>query len=231
MSQSRNSISKNTITEIINYCNRDLIPDDSFSALGFFQSEWFTQYFSFLNDPTLEAHLGDAFYQARFMYKLMSALRLPFAKHKGIVKFQIVQYASICEAILDTAITTYFKSDAEQAFAVFEYKKYTNAVSKTTKITHDGVELSLCKLETKKGVLKRTRIDKKTEFAVSKGLFSQTIKDAVDSLYDLRNNIHILKAADSQYTPRLKEAKNAFILMQDFVAEVKAFYLSHPLSN
>ena len=49
----------------------------------------------------------DAFYQARFMYKLMNALNLPLAKQKGIVKFQIIQYASICEAILDMAITKY----------------------------------------------------------------------------------------------------------------------------
>lgn len=231
MSGSKNNISKSTITEVISYCNRDLIPDDPFSAPVTYQSEWFTQYFSFLNDPTLEAHLGDAFYQARFMYKLMSALRLPFAKHKGIVKFQIVQYASICEAILDTAITSYFKNDAEKAFSVSEYKKYPNAVSKTTKITHDGVELCLCKLEAKKGVFKLTRIDKKTEFAVSKGLFSQSIKDAVDSLYDLRNNIHILKAADSQYTPKLREAKEAFLLMQAFVSEIKTYYLAHPLSH
>ncbi len=231
MSHSKNSISTKTITEIISYCNRDLIPDDPFSAPVTYQSEWFMQYFSFLNNPALETHLGDAFYQARFMYKLMSALRLPLAKQKGIVKFQIVQYASICEAILDTAITSYFKNDAEKAFAVSEYKKSSNAVSKATKITYEGTELSLCKLETKKGILKRTRIDKKTEFAVSKGLFSQATKDAVDSLYDLRNNIHILKAADSQYTPKLREAKEAFLLMRNFISEIKTYYFAHPLSD
>lgn len=231
MDRSKNSISKKTITEIISYCNRDLIPDDTSFSPVTYQSEWFIQYFSFLNDPALETHLGDAFYQARFMYKLMSALRLPLAKQKGIVKFQIVQYASICEAILDIAITTYFKNDAEKAFAVSEYKKCSNAVSKTTKITYEGAELSLCRLETKKGVLKRTRIDNKTKFAVSKGLFSQATKDAVDSLYDLRNNIHILKAADSQYTPKLREAKEAFSLMQEFVSEIKTYYLSHPISD
>ena len=231
MNKSRNSLSKKIITEVIGYCNRDLIPDDPCSATVTFPSEWFTQYFSFLNDPALETHLGDAFYQARFMYKLMSALRLPLAKQKGIVKFQIVQYASICEAILDTTITTYFKNDAEKAFSVSEYRKCSNVVSKSTKITYESAELSLCKLETKKGVLKRTRIDKKTEFAVNKGLFSQATKDAVDSLYDLRNNIHILKAADSQYTPKLREAKEAFVLMKAFVSEIKAYYFAHPISH
>ena len=47
----------------------------------------------------------------------MNALNLPLAKQKGIVKFQIVQYASICEAVLDMAITKYFKEDAEKEFS------------------------------------------------------------------------------------------------------------------
>ena len=157
----------------------------------------------------------------------MNALNLPLAKQKGIVKFQIVQYASICEAVLDMAIVKYFKEDAEKVFSVTELVKYPNAVAVDTKITCGGTPLVLCKATTKKGDLKRTRVDFKTEYAVSKGLITQRTKEAVDNLYDLRNNIHILKAANSQYTPKLREAKDAFILMQTFVGEIKQFYSVH----
>ena len=51
-------------------------------------------------------------------------------------------------------------------------------------------------------------------------------KISFDSLYDSRNNIHILKAAQNNYTPTLIEAKNAFALMRTFVSEVKTFYFS-----
>ena len=61
-------------------------------------------------------------------------------------------------------------------------------------------------------------------YAVERGLLLQATKDSFDSLYNLRNNIHILKAADSQYIPKLREAKEAFILMQAFVDEIKAYY-------
>ena len=44
-------------------------------------------------------------------------------KQKGIVKFQIVQYASICEAVLDMAISNFFKEDAEEKFSVSELVK------------------------------------------------------------------------------------------------------------
>ncbi len=221
------ALPKEIITDIIKFCNRDLVPDQSFRFDDQYHSEWFVAYFSFLGNSAIEAQLGDAFYQARFMYKLMNALNLPLAKQKGIVKFQIIQYASICEAILDMAITKYFKEDAEKEFSVTELVKYPNALSNDTKITSAGISLVLCKEKEKKGVLKRTRIDFKTKYAVSKGLITQNTKDLLDTLYNLRNNIHILKAADSQYMPKLKEAKDAFKLMQVFVEEIKQFYNTH----
>ena len=223
------ALPKETIKEVIKYCNRDLVPDQFFDSNDQYHSDWFKTYFSFLSDSSVEAQLGDAFYQARFMYKLMSGLNLPLAKQRGIVKFQIVQYASICEAVLDMAIIKYFKEDAEKDFGVNELREYSNAVSVDTKITCGGVPLVLCKTRTRKGDLKRTRVDHKTKFGVSKGLITQSTKESVDSLYDLRNNIHILKAASSQYTPKLREAKEAFILMQTFVSEVKSYYEAHTI--
>ena len=222
------ALSKDTIASIIGFCNRDLVPDQTFDSENQYHSEWFVSYFDFLAEPSVESQLGDAFYQARFMYKLMNALNLPLAKQKGIVKFQIVQYASICEAVLDMAIMKYFKEDAEETLSVLELVKYPNAVSKDTKITYGETPLVLCITKKKKGDLKRTRVDFKTKYAVSKGLISQSTKDLVDNLYDLRNNIHILKAANSQYTPKLREAKDAFLLMQSFVGEIKNYYTTHP---
>ena len=222
------ALSKDTITSVIGFCNRDLVPDQTFDSENQYHSEWFVSYFDFLADPSVASQLGDAFYQARFMYKLMNALNLPLAKQKGIVKFQIVQYASICEAVLDMAIIKYFKEDAEETLSVLELVKYPNAVSADTKITCGGTPLILCKTKKKKGDLKRTRVDFKTKYAVSKGLISQSTKDLVDNLYDLRNNIHILKAANSHYTPKLREAKDAFLLMQTFVGEIKNYYTTHP---
>lgn len=224
------ALPQKTITDVIKFCNRDLVPDQAFNPENQFHNEWFISYFSFLSNATVAAQLGDAFYQARFMYKLMNALNLPLAKQRGIVKFQIVQYASICEAVLDMAIIKYFNEDAEEAFSVCELVKYPNAMSIDTKITCGGTPLVLCKSKKKKGDLKRTRVDFKTKYAVSKGLITQSTKDAVDNLYDLRNNIHILKAANSQYIPKLREAREAFALMQTFVSEIKSFYLSHPIT-
>lgn len=215
---------KKTKVDVINYCNRDLVPDSDFNIKEQFRNEWFESYFDFLNNKILEQHLGDAFYQARFIYKLMSALSLPLAKQKGIVKFQIIQYASICEAVLDHTIETFFKDEAIDRFSLIEYTKCKNALSQSTKINYENEELFLCKAKIIKGNLKRTRVDFKAQFAVEKGVISGDMKEEICKLYDSRNNIHILKASSSNYTPRLYEAKNAFNLMQEFIEEVKNFF-------
>ena len=150
----------NLIAKIIRHCNRDLVPDPKFNPKTTYHSDWFQAYFQFLKMPKEAEHLGDAFYQARFIYKIMNALHLPLAKQHGFVKFQIIQYAS----------------------------------------------------------------DFKTKFSVEKGIISKSMKERLDTLYDQRNNVHILKAVSREYIPLLGEAKEAFLLMNDFVLEVKQFY-------
>lgn len=90
------ALDKKLITQVIGFCNRDLVPDEQFkSGATPYPINWFTDYFSFLENPKLQKYLGEAYYQARFLYKLMNGLRLPIAKHRAIVRFQIIQYASI----------------------------------------------------------------------------------------------------------------------------------------
>lgn len=138
-------LSSEIISKIIGYCNRDIVPDEQFDAQEQYPSEWFENYFAFLQNKSLSQHLGDAFYQARFIYKLMNALRLTLPKQRGIIKFQIIQYASICEAVLDFTIDKYFKDEARERFAQSEYVKCTNALSEPTKVIYENEELFLCK--------------------------------------------------------------------------------------
>lgn len=217
-------LEKETITKIVSYCNRDLVPDESYNTNDLYPSDWFANYFSFVNKPKLQKQLGDAFYQARFMYKLMCALNFPLQKQRGIVKFQIIQYASICEAVLDTAITDFYKTEAEAEFGVVELHKENGIFAADVKLTKNGMVVYTCKEKKKKGDLKRTRVDFKTQFAVKKGLLSQSLKERLDILYELRNNVHILKAAETEYNPKLREARDAFVLMMEVVAFVKQYY-------
>ena len=159
----------------------------------------------------------------------MCGLHFPLQKQRGIVKFQIVQYASICEAVLDFTFSHYYKEEAEEEFADVELKKENNALAIDVRIIKNGSPLFICREKKRKGVLKRTRIDYKTEFAVKKGIVSQDIKERLDKLYELRNNIHIIKAAEAEYQPKLREAKEAFLLMMETIGFIKKYYIDNAL--
>lgn len=218
---------KQTITSdekkrIVAYCNRDIVPDTSYKINEQYPSEWFDDYFSYLGNQKLKKQLGNAYYQARFTYKLMSALNLTKGKHQGIVKFQIIQYASICEAILDYILENEYKAEIEEKYADTIYTKM-NVLAKNTSLKCDGEEIYTCKVKMKKKEIRFIRIGDRTNFAVEKGIISQDTKDRICSLYDLRNTVHILKATRENYYPKLNEAKEAFMIMQEVVKETKAY--------
>ena len=219
-------LDREIITEVIRYCKRDIVPDETFS-IEESPSNWFCEYFSFLGDEKIQRQLGDAFYQARFLYKLMCGLRLKLSEQRGVVKFQIVQYASICEAVLDVAISKYFKTEAEKEFSVTEFHHDSSALASNVKLSRENKPLYICREKKKKGDLKRTRVDAKTKFAAEKGLLTQDLKDRLDALYDLRNNIHIIKAAETEYDPKLREARDGFELMRELVGFIRDYYQTH----
>lgn len=221
--------SKKTITDIIAFCNSQVVPDENYIAAPVgYPSEWFENYFYFISDPVLKKYLGEAFYQSRFLYKIMLALNLPQYKNIGVVKFQIIQYASICEALIQFVIETKFKDEYSEQNIIYEYTLDQNAISKSTSISFGGTPLYLCKKKKIKPDLKRDRIDKKIAFCLDKGIISDASAKDFQELYDARNNIHILKAVDTNYKPRVHKAKAAFILMSKIRNEIKDFIEDNP---
>ncbi|UZT82650.1 hypothetical protein [Caproicibacterium sp. BJN0003] len=208
---------------VVNYCNLDIIPNKTSRDEFDYPSQWFENYFSFLHDTNIVKHLGEAFYQARFMYKIMSGLRLSKAKYYAILKFQIIQYASIYEAILEYTIEKYFKNDFQKKYLRTEYH-LNKSIMQVLKVTYKSQNYLPCTKKMVKKPIKLETIDLKTDFAVSKGIISQNTKDKIVSLYRLRNNVHILKAYETNYRPKIKEAIDAFKIMEPFIDEVKSFY-------
>lgn len=153
----------------------------------------------------------------------MKTLQLPMSKNKGLIKFQIIQYASICEALLNYTIEKYFKTEFENQYATNTYANCANAMPLKTKITYDGTPVYLCRNKKKKAKIEWTSAATKADFATNKGIIGQQTREAFCSLYDLRNNAHILKAVKSNYYPKPKEAADAYKLVFDFITEIKLF--------
>jgi hypothetical protein len=214
---------RNVIVEVVNFCNNNIITDRDFDPSKEYHSEWFTRQFSFLNNTELALHLGEAFYQARFIYMIMNALNLPMGKNKGIAKFQIIQYASICEALINHIIEKYYKDEFIEKHDFVVFVPITQAVSKKTIITYENNPLILCKKQKNKASVTWARNTDKAEFACEKGIISDNIKEEYCNLYELRNNTHILKAVSTNYFPKLKDAQSAYELTWRLVEEIKVF--------
>lgn len=215
-------------SKVVSCCTENLISDYTFDPSQEYPKDWFLRQFSFIEDEKVREHLADEFYQTRFAFTLMQTLSLPMAKNKGLVKFQIIQYASICEAILNYTLELYYKDEFENRYAAISYTDFPSALSAKTKISFDGTQLHLCKTKKEKAKITWTSNPQKAEFALEKGILTEDTKAKYCALYDLRNNAHILKATTANYYPNPKEAKAAYELFFCFLAEVRAFYSANP---
>ena len=219
-------LTKDEKAKVVLCCKRNLISDWNYDEAEY-PNEWFKNLFSFLGNEALKEHLGEAFFQARFAYTLMQTLSLPMGKNKGFVNFQIIQYASICEALLNYTISMFFKKEFEDKYAAKKFVEIKNALSNKTAITYDSKQAVLCTVKTEKAQISWTTNPTKAEFALEKGILTQNTKDRYCALYDLRNNTHILKATEAKYYPKIKEASEAYELTFQFIAEIRAFFESH----
>ncbi len=218
-------LTTNEKAKVIMCCKENLISDWNYDGTEY-PNEWFKNLFSFLGNETVKEHLGEAFFQARFAYTLMQTLSLPMSKNRGFVNFQIVQYASICEALLNYTINKFFKKEFEEKYSAIKYAEIKNALSNKTGITYDGKAAVLCTTKTEKAQISWTSNPIKAAFALEKNILTQSTKERYCDLYDLRNNTHILKAAETGYHPKIVEAKEAYELTFKFIAEIQAFFES-----
>ena len=89
--------------EIDAYCKRDL-PGDL---------QWHVDQFGFIENTELRKRLGRAFYSARYVAKLMEALLAAGDEVHPFIKFQIMQYASIYEAVVVNLLWTKYAEHPE----------------------------------------------------------------------------------------------------------------------
>src|SRR5580700_5102283 len=88
--------------QVLRYCDRDLPSAGNVSAM-----------FDFITDQELKEQVEAEFYAARYVYKLGEALAVVDEKLHAHVKFQIVQYAGIYEAIIVNLLWTVFAEHPE----------------------------------------------------------------------------------------------------------------------
>lgn len=200
---------------VLEYCDRDL-PSRS----------WFETEFDFIEDDQLREKLISEFYSARYIYKLGEALAVKDQKLGAHIKFQIVQYASIYEAIIVYLLWRKFSS--HEAVVEMEYHdalRLTTQLSRSLSlVTSDGGEpVYFCVQRKEKTSAFSIKFDDKVDAAVKIGFVKEDIAEDIKVFYKLRNAIHLETAVKKEIEYEIGQSLLAYRRMRPFIDGVKEF--------
>ncbi len=199
---------------IHNYCIRDLDGD----------IQWHSDKFSFITEIELRARLGRAFYSARYTYKLMEATFVQGEEQHPFVKFQIMQYASIYEAVITNLLWGEFKEHPE-VLKLQTHKSYkpVNALARVTKMEYEGSELFTCVYTDSKTPKNSIPFKDKVDCAVRIGFLEEKYSEEIKRTYELRNLAHIETEAAKQLDVEIAQSKLAYWRLRPFLEYIIGF--------
>ncbi len=208
------SLSEKAREEVRTYCKRDLPGDLA----------WHVSQFAFITDAQLQRRLGRAFYSARYMSKLMEALFAQGDEKHAFVKFQIIQYASIYEAVICNLLWGRYKNhSAVQKLLVHKTFKRVDAFAKPTSMTYENQQVFTCVSKVTKKQHNDIAFKEKVDCAVEIGFLEAKYAADIKLLYELRNLAHIEAEAKKQIDVEIEQAKNGYWRMKPFLEKIVAF--------
>ena len=200
--------------QIHGYCTKDL-PGDL---------NWHIQKFAFIDDVELRDRLGRAFYAARYMSKIMEALHVQDNELHPFVKFQVIQYASIYEAVITHLLWTKFANHTE-VINLQTHKAYkpVSALGQLTSIMYDGNEIHTCIYTDAKTPKNSIPFADKVDCGIRIGFIDAAYAEDIKETYTLRNLAHIETEAKKQTEIELKHARLSYWRMQPFLEKIAEF--------
>lgn len=207
-------LEENLRASITEYCDRDVSTETQVGKM-----------FEFVEDSKLKEMLVDEYMAARYIYKLGEALFADRKKISAHTKFQIVQYASIYEAVIVHLLWSKYAEHPE----VKAIEKYTS-LAKTSQFPSD---ISMCTSEGKKVLLciekemtnsrQAIKFDDKVAAAVKIGFLEQTLGEELKGFFKLRNGVHIENAVKNDISYEMEKSKLAYWRMQPFLDGISKF--------
>lgn len=208
---------------VLEYCDAHLPDDDTVARM-----------FDFLNEPELQKRLEDELYAARYIYKLGEALSASDERLHAHVKFQIVQYAAIYEAIIVHLLWNVYSE--QQSVTGIEYHttyKRTVGLSNSLSLTlsDSGEEVVLCVEARQKTSRVSIKFDDKVDAAVNIGFLDGELGEEIKRFYKLRNAIHIESAIKNDVKYELDSSLLAYRRLQPFLAGIRGFIANGTLPD
>lgn len=200
--------------QIKDYCIRDLAGDIN----------WHIKQFDFIDNEDLRNKIGRAFYSARFISKLMEGLFVAGDEIHPFVKFQIIQYASIYEAVTTYLLWNKY-SDHPEVIALQTHKAYkpVSSLGSLTKFTYDGADIFTCVYKDNKTPKNSIPFKDRVDCAIRIGFIDTTYSEDIKNIYALRNLAHLESEAAKKVEMELEDSKKGFWRMKPFIEKIKEF--------
>lgn len=183
--------------------------------------------FNFIEDADLKERLAKEFYMAHYVDKLQEALSFNKGSFQllATTKFQIIQSASIMEAILSHVLQKekYWNSKPVKNIRfASEYKPKYTPMFVFLKENESENQIYLCTQEQIENTWKYLSFEKKAQAAAKNEIITQATSERAIDIYRLPSNIHLEKAASSDDDYTLEKAKEAFEFLDNtFLKEIR----------
>lgn len=208
-------LDETTRSAIHDYCVRDL-PGDI---------QWHIDQFPFIGNQELRQRLGRAYYSARYIYKLMEATFVAGEERHPFVKFQIMQYASIFEAVITYLLWNVFTDHLEVIhLQTHQAYKPVKALAHLTEMKFGDEELHTCVYRNAKTPKNSIPFKDKVDCAVRIGFVDVQYAQDIKRTFELRNLAHIETEAAKQLDVEIEQSKTAYWRLGPFL-EKAATYL------
>jgi hypothetical protein len=202
---------------VYTYCKRDL-PGDL---------QWHVEQFTFIADVELKKRLGRAFYSARYISKLMEAILAAGDEVHPFIKFQIMQYASIYEAVITYLLWNQYKDHPEvQQLQTHKAYKPVNALGKLTIMKYGDEDLFACVYRDTKTPRNSIPFKDKVDCAVRIGFVDIAYSGDIKLIYELRNLAHIETEAEKQIEVEIAQSKTAYWRIKPFLEKISVMLAS-----
>lgn len=201
--------------QVKEYCKRDLPGDIN----------WHINQFDFIDKVDLRSKVGRAFYSARFISKLMEGLYVAGDEIHPFVKFQIIQYASIYEAVTTYLLWDKYSEHPEvKALQTHKAYKPVSSLGSLTKFTYDGEDIFTCVYRDAKTPKNSIPFKDRVDCAVRIGFIDAKYSEDIKKIYALRNLAHLESEADRQVEMELEDSKKGYWRMKPFIDKIKEFF-------
>ncbi len=188
---------------------------------------WHKNRFDFITDQTLQDRLADEFISTRYVYKLLEGMTADSWLLRAQIRFQILSYASIYEAVLHHILFDRLASNPNvNALIEYKTKKLIDIPSEKKAylkkvLEHNGKTIIPTYETIARTDETKIRFDKKAECAEKLGLISRELKNEIIEFYNARNAIHIHAEIRKNLDYQLDLSKRAYRRMEPFIDQIK----------